>query len=340
MCTALSFKTKQHYFGRNLDLEFSYHETVTITPRNFPFKFKRISELDAHFAIIGIAYVVENYPLYYDAVNEKGLGMAGLNFPGNAVWKSEAEGKVNVTPFELIPWVLGRCASVDEAVRELENANALNEAFSEQLPLSPLHWLLADKEKSVVVEFMKDGLKLSPNPVGVLTNNPPFDFQMLHLANYMQASREPIQNLLAPDIPLDAYSRGMGAIGLPGDLSSASRFVKVAFTKLNSVCGDSEAESVSQFFHILGSVEQQRGCVHLGGDKYEYTIYSSCCNTETGVFYYKTYGNNRIASVDMHRENLNGSKLINYPLMKSESFFRQNGDDTLSASEIPPDCRV
>lgn len=338
MCTALSFKTKQHYFGRNLDLEFSYHETVTITPRKFPFKFRRMPTLDTHYAIIGIAYVVEDYPLYYDAVNEKGLGMAGLNFPGNAVWQNEVPDKENITPFELIPWILGRCASVDEAVRELENTNALNEAFAPQLPLSPLHWLLADKEKSVVVEFMKDGLKLSPNPVGVLTNNPPFDFQMLNLANYMQLSREPIKNLMAPDLPLDVYSRGMGAMGLPGDLSSASRFVKVAFTKMNSVCGDSEAESVSQFFHILGSVEQQRGCVHLGENKYEYTIYSSCCNTDTGVFYYKTYGNSRIASVDMHRENLNGAKLISYPLVKAESFFRQNGDDALSAAEVPPGC--
>lgn len=340
MCTALSFKTRQHYFGRNLDLEYSYHETVTITPRNYPFKFRRIQEMDTHYAIIGIAYVVENYPLYYDAVNEKGLGMAGLNFAGNASWKAAVADKENVTPFELIPRILGACASVDEAVRLLEQTNALDESFSPQLPLTPLHWLIADKEKSLVVEFLAGGLKLTPNPVGVLTNNPPFDFQMLNLANYMQVSREPIRNTLAPSIPLNAYSQGMGGLGLPGDLSSVSRFVKATFTKMNSVCGDSEAESVSQFFHILGSVEQQRGCVHLGGEKYEYTIYSSCCNTETGVFYYKTYGNSRISSVDMRRENLNGSHLISYPLIKAEAFFRQNGDDTLSNREIPPACGI
>lgn len=281
--------------------------------------------MDSHFAIIGVAYVMENYPLYYDAVNEKGLGIAGLNFAGNAVWSPLAEGKDNVTPFELIPWILGQCASVDEARERLSRVNALNENFSEKLPLSPLHWLVADAEKSLTVEFLSGGLKLTENPVGVLTNNPPFEYHLLNLANYMQLSREPIKNTLAPSVKLDAYSRGMGAIGLPGDLSSASRFVKASFTKMNSVCGDSESESVGQFFHILGSVEQQRGCVHLGGNLYEITIYSSCCNTDTGVFYYKTYGNSRISCVDMHRENLNGSELVSYPLLVQESVCFQNG---------------
>ncbi len=335
MCTAVSFKTKNHYFGRNLDLEYSYDETVTITPRNFPFRFRHVGDLDTHYAIIGVAYVAEGYPLYYDAVNEKGLGIAGLNFAGNAVWNSLATGKDNVTPFELIPWILGQCVNVDEARERLLRVNALNENFSEKLPLSPLHWLVSDSEKSLTVEFLKDGLKLWENPVGVLTNNPPFEFQLLNLANYMQVSCEPIKNTLDPALRLDAYSRGMGAFGLPGDLSSASRFVKASFTKLNSVCGSSESESVGQFFHILGSVEQQKGCVHLGADKYEITIYSSCCNTDTGVFYYKTYGNSAITCVDMHRENLNGEELISYPLIKEQRVLLQNGG---AAEEGVPLC--
>ena len=85
MCTAVSFLAKNHYFGRNLDYEFSYNETVTITPRNYPFKFRRMGENNKHYAMIGMAFVQENYPLYYDATNEKGLSIAGLNFPGNAV---------------------------------------------------------------------------------------------------------------------------------------------------------------------------------------------------------------------------------------------------------------
>ena len=115
MCTAISYKTQDHYFGRNRDLEYSYEESVTITPRNFPFAFRKEATMEKHYAIIGVAYVHSEYPLYYDAVNEKGLGMASLNFPGNAVYQHEKEGTYNVTPFELIPWVLGQCKNVQEA---------------------------------------------------------------------------------------------------------------------------------------------------------------------------------------------------------------------------------
>ena len=116
----------------------------------------------------------------------------------------------------------------------------------------------------------------------------------------------------------------MGAMGLPGDLSSASRFVKATFTKMNSVSGDSESESISQFFHILGSVEQQRGCVYMGDNKYEITIYSSCCNTDKGIYYYTTYENSQITGVDMYKENLETDKLIMYPLIPGQQIKMQN----------------
>ncbi|NEU49214.1 linear amide C-N hydrolase, partial [Enterococcus faecium] len=157
--------------------------------------------------------------------------------------------------------------------------------YSDELPLSPLHWLLADKEKSIVIESMKDGLHIYDNPVGVLTNNPSFDYQLFNLNNYRVLSSETPKNNFSNQISLNAYSRGMGGIGLPGDLSSVSRFVKATFTKLNSVSGDSESESISQFFHILGSVEQQKGLCDVGDGKYEYTIYSSCCNVDKGIYY-------------------------------------------------------
>lgn len=331
MCTAVSFKTKDHYFGRNLDLEYSYNETVTITPRNFPFVFRNVEALNRpfpvnrHYAIIGMAYVAQGYPLYYDAVNERGLGMSGLNFPENACWMPFAEGKDNISPFELIPWILGQCATVADATQMLERINPLNIPFSEQLPLTPLHWLIADAEQSVVVEFMADGLHIHKNPVGVMTNNPPFETQMFNLANYMHVTSGVPANTFAKGLTLDYYSRGMGGLGLPGDLSSASRFVKVAFTKMNSVCGDTEEESVTQFFHILGSVEQQRGCVNLGEGKYEYTIYSSCCNAAKGIYYYKTYENSRISAVEMQKENLDGNSLVSYPLLKGQDIRVQNG---------------
>ena len=121
------------------------------------------------------------------------------------------------------------------------------------------------------------------------------------------------------NLELKTYSHGMGAIGLPGDASSLSRFVRATFVKMNSASGSSEAESVSQFFHILKSVEMQRGCVQTVKGLYDITIYSSCCNTDRGIYYYTTYDNSRIHAVDMHKENLHGDTLIEYPLKKEQS---------------------
>ena len=166
MCTAVTYKTKDHYFGRNLDLEYSYMETVTVTPRNYPFAFRKMGRMETHYAMIGMAYVADGYPLYYDATNEKGLSMAGLNFPENADYKPFQDGKDNVSPFELIPWILGRCATVAEARVLLQRINLLNEHFSPELPLSPLHWILSDRECSITLESVKSGIKIYDNPVG------------------------------------------------------------------------------------------------------------------------------------------------------------------------------
>lgn len=324
MCTAATYRTKDHYFGRNMDFDFSYNETVTITPRNFPFHFRKVADMDSHYALIGMAMVSDDYPLYYDATNEKGLSIAGLHFAGYAEYKAEVPGKDNVASFELIPWILGQCAEISDVRKLLSRLNLVDISFSDEFPVAPLHWMISDKEESIVVECVKEGLKVYDNPAGVLTNNPPFEQQLFNLRNYMQISNQSPQNTFSDKLQLEPYSRGMGGLGLPGDLSSVSRFVKAAFTRLNSCSGDSESESVSQFFHILESVYQQRGCVDVGEEEYEITIYSSCCNTDKGIYYYTTYENSQITGVDMYKEDLEGKELVSYALVKGQQIHMEN----------------
>ena len=324
MCTAATYRTKDFYFGRTLDYEFSYGEEITVTPRNYPFSFRYLPEKREHYAIIGMAHVEEDYPLYYDAVNEKGLGMAGLNFVGNAVYGEVREGKENVAVFELIPYILSQCENTEEARELLGKIQITDTRFKEQLPNGRLHWIIADEKEAITVESVTEGLKIYENAPGVLTNNPPFPMQMFQLNNYMQLSSRRPENLFSDQLSLETYSRGMGALGLPGDLSSASRFVRVAFTKLHARSGEGEADSVGQFFHILGSVEQTRGCCELENGKYEITIYTSCCNATKGIYYYTTYTNRQITAVDMHREKLDGTELIRYPMLEEEQIRLQN----------------
>lgn len=360
MCTAITFTAKDFYFGRTLDDTISRGEEVVVTPRNYPFLFRHMGEMHNHYAIIGMACVEKTedcldgsrperenrweigrhnsggkepssagreYPLYYEAVNEKGLAMAGLNFVGNAFYQDFEEvmaGREYVAQFELIPWILGQCATVEEARRRLERLTVTGEAFAPGLPPAQLHWLLADKKEAVTIEAVQEGLRVYENPAGVLTNNPTFPEQMFQLNNYMHISPREPENLFCDRLTLKTYSRGMGALGLPGDLSSQSRFVRAVFTRMNAVAGNSEEENVSQFFHILGAVEQTKGCCQVGENDYEMTIYTSCCNVERGIYYYTTYGNRQITAVDMRRENLDGASLLRYPLAAGEQIKMQN----------------
>lgn len=324
MCTAATYRTDDFYMGRTLDYEFSYGEEITVMPRNFPLSFRHGGGTDRHYAIIGMAHVADGYPMFYDAVNEKGLGMAGLNFAASARYSEPEDGKQNVAQFEFIPWVLSQFASLGQARSAIEKINLVGTTYDSRYPAAKMHWIIADKSGAITVEPTEGGLKIYDNAPGVLTNEPPFDMQLFNLNNYMRLSPKQPENSFSDALDLGTYSRGMGGLGLPGDLSSMSRFVRAAFTKLNSLSGSDEAESVGQFFHILGSVEQVRGCCEVAQDKYEITIYTSCFNADKGVYYYTTYNNRRITAVDMHRENLDSDSLARYPMLDKEDVLRQN----------------
>ena len=311
MCTAICYRSNASYFGRNLDLDRGYGERVVITPRNYEIKMRCEKPIKSHYAMIGMACVADGFPLYYEATNEKGLCMAGLNFPENAAYYRLAEGKDNVTPFEFIPWMLAQCSCVDEAKVLLDKINLVNIDFSEQLPLSPLHWMISDKKGSIVVEPMKDGLKIYDDPFEVLTNNPPFEFHQTNVSRYMGLHIGRATSRFRESIPMRNDSLGMGALGLPGDYSSASRFIRALFVKENSVSEYNEKSNVNQFFHILNSVAMPKGCV-LATDGFEYTRYSSCCNADRGIYYYTTYDHLEITSIDMHGVDLNQSQLYTY----------------------------
>lgn len=322
MCTAVSYSGANHYFGRTLDHYESYMEEVAVVPRRFPLP--GISSICMHYAMIGMAHVADGIPLLYDGVNEKGLAMAGLNFVGYAKYAQPDASAVNIPAYALISYVLGTCASVAEAMRALKTIRITNENFSPTLVSPQLHWLMADSQSSVVVEICEDGLHLHKNPVGVLTNNPPFPQQLLNLSNYMHLTeKEPVCRFPGLTNPF-IYSNGMGGIGLPGDFSSQARFVRAAF-----LCGcagkkATEIGDVTQFFHILDSVAQVDGSCHLPNGKWEKTIYSSCCDCNRGIYYYTGYSNRQISCVSLHRCDLEQRRLFRYPMELSQQVRSQN----------------
>ena len=322
MCTAICFKNR--YFGRNFDLDASYGEEIIIAPRRFPVSFRETADINHHFAIIGTGTIRKGFPLFYDGVNEKGLGGAGLNFPKSAEYYTLSNTKKNISPFELIPYILCNCDSVTTAEKLLKEINLCAISFSDNLPLSPLHWMFSDGERSIVYETTENGAMVYRNPANVLTNEPPFPIQFQSLSSYMHLSPHTPQNTFSERLPLTVPSLGMGTIGLPGDLSSASRFVRAVYTAENSLCSENSFDEVVQFFHVLESVKQVRGCVATGDNTFEYTRYSGCFDLQTLVYYYKTYENSSITAVDLFRENTESERLITYSLISKPTVTFQN----------------
>lgn len=323
MCTALTFYADHHYFGRNLDLDKRYDERVVITPRNYILRYKSGEIHRRHFAIIGMATVIDDYPLYYDATNEHGLSIAALNFVGNAYYNSHKPSSINITPYEIIPYLLGISKSVDEAEDVLRKINLINIDFKEDIKNSELHWIISDKNRSITVESLKSGLMIYSNDIGILTNNPPFEFHIMNLNNYLNITNQDCNPRFSDQIKLNKYSKGMGGIGLPGDNSSMSRFVRCAFTKLNSVIPQNESDCMTQVFHILTSVAQVEGSV-VSGEKREKTQYMSCCDMDSCAYYYKTYNNSQINVVTLFNENIDSDKLISYKMIDTQNINKIN----------------
>lgn len=308
MCTALH---AHRCFGRTLDLEYTYAEQVVLTPRKFTLGLRHRPALTEHYAILGMATVAEGFPLYYDALNERGLGMAGLNFPHSGVYASAAKG--DVASFELIPYVLGRCATVEEAKAALANVRVCDTAFSSDFPPTRLHWMVADAERSIVVESTNEGLRVYDNPIGAMTNEPTFDRQLAHWRKFTHLTAD------EPDPTPPHLGRGSGSLGLPGDFTSPSRLVRAAFVAAHSEAAENP---VGQFFHLMATVEVPRGCLRLPDREQVWSRYTSCMDTVQRVYYYRTYGCQRIHGVRLNDPN--GDTLCVYPLPEGDEIGWEN----------------
>lgn len=324
MCTAIAYRPAECYFGRTLDFEHSFGEQIVITPREYPLRFCFLPTMHRHYALLGMAKVIDETPLYFDAVNEAGLAIAGLLFDQNAVYFSPHHGTDCLPPFELTPYLLGTCKTVAEAVSLLKNITIVDVPFRTDLPNSPLHWMLTDAERSIVIESTETGLTVFENPVEVLTNNPPFPMQLFHLRRFLNLTPDEPENRFSKAFALQTESRGMGAVGLPGDFSSPSRFVRAAFVREHAVCGQSEAEGVNQFFHILDAVSLPRGAVRIKGGAPDLTQYAACTNLKKGIYYYKTYENSQITAVGFTKQNKTGTALCRFGLRTVPEMYYEN----------------
>ncbi len=319
MCTSIAMRKDSFLFGRNMDIDYNFGEKVVITPRNFPLSLRKTEAIGKHYAFIGMAATADNYPLYADGMNENGLCIAALKFQDNARYNEQpVQGKANIAPYELIPWVLGKCRNICEAKTLLSETAIIAEPFSEDLPLSPLHWHIADKSGSIVLECTESGMNIYDNPADVLTNNPHLPFHLNNLSLYSKLTPD----FKTENINFKPFGLGFGAIGLPGDFSPASRFVRAEYLLRNSA---DENDSVNQFFHILDNVSIPCGAVITPDGKYHITTYSCCMDTKNMTYYYKTYFNSALTAVRLTDTNSVGGELSEF-LLKTDPEIRYCND--------------
>lgn len=329
MCTGLTLKSKNglHFFGRNMDLEYNFNQAPHLVPRNF--KYKNVvdnKEYKTKYAILGMAMSMDNHPLFAEGFNEEGLGCAGLNFPGYGYYeREEKEGKINIGAFDLIFHLLSNFKTVYEVKEAMKNINLMHIAFKEALQIVPLHWIVSDKEgECIVIEKTKEGLKIFDNKIGVLTNSPTFDYHITNLNQYIGLSSNNPKPTLWDNLELKALGQGVGMVGMPGDYSPASRFVKTAFTKAKITGNNDEISTVNAFFHILDSVAMVSGSVVTPDNKDDITLYSSCMCQDSKIYYYKTYKNNQINAIDMKKEDLDASEMKIFEYLDKEAINYQN----------------
>ncbi|SCK04425.1 Choloylglycine hydrolase [uncultured Clostridium sp.] len=323
MCTALTLKTKDGYnfFGRNMDLEYNFNQKVIVIPRNYQYKHWVSGEIVKNkYACIGMGSDIEGYPAMADAMNEKGLACAGLNFEGYAYYEENSvAGKNNIPPYDFILWVLFNHETIEEIKADIKNIELVNKPISENYPVPTLHWIIYDKSgNSIVVEKTKEKFAVYDNKVGVLTNNPTFDWHLTNLNEYINLSAEHRNKTKWSELELKPLGVGSGTRGMPGDFESVSRFVRIAFIRSCKPIVDNESNALPQFFNMLGYVAMVKGgAITVGGNE-DMTLYTSSMNLQRGIYYYKTYNNSRINAIDMNKEELDSSELKMFQYIDNE----------------------
>ena len=303
MCTSLSIPTRdgRHLFGRTLDLDSHFGEAVTLTPRLYPFSFRDCYPLTRHYALLGMAKAVDGYPLYAEAMNEKGVCMAGLRFAKSAVYAPvPCEGRLNLAPWELIPYLLSTCATLYEVRNALEDISVWDKPFSDTVGTAPLHWHVVDADPDhggLILEITSAGVRIYPDEAGVLSNEPPYPDQLNRLVA----------------LP---YLRG-DAVGLPGDYSSPSRFLRTSTLRrwwmergmpcMKDVEGGDPA--LAQFFTMLEAASPTAGAVMTSEGGCHRTLYACCMDTGRGVYHYRTEGEVSVSSASFEGLDLNGERL-------------------------------
>lgn len=309
-------------FGRNLDWIYNLGQTGLLLPRNTVWKNSVTKELEqASYAVIGIGFMLDTRQFLLDGMNEKGLGCAALSFPRYAKFNEKPQtGKINIAPLDFVYWLLSNFENINQVREAMQNVNIVR-----ILEHADVHWIVTDKTgESIIIEKFSEDISIFENSIGVLTNAPPFDWQLTNLNQYISVKAKEPEDTYWSNQKLVPVGNALGSYGLPGDYSSPSRLVRAAFAKSNMPTPRDTQVGISEFYHILNNVAVVNGSVVTRSNYNEITYYTSCMDLNEGLYYYNTYYNNRINLLALRPQDYESSSILVYPLIDTLDINYQN----------------
>lgn len=328
MCTSLTLRTKDdhHLFARTMDFTLDLNQSIIITPRQY--KWENISgeTIIAKQAVVGMGIDYQGKVILADGLNESGMTCAALYFPGFASYSPKLDdSNTNLAPFDFVLWSLTQFDSVQAVKKEINKVSFVDVPLSILNTTPPLHWILSDKSgECIVIESTNQGLHVYDNPVGVMTNSPEFSWHLQNLRQYIGLRAKQFEPTQWGDLTLSAFGQGSGSVGLPGDFTPPSRFVRAAYWKQNIKGVENEIEGITAIFHILSTCEVPGGGVVTLDNIEDNTIYTSAMCLESGTYYYHTYDCRQISAVNLFNENLDTDKIKMYPFHRIQPIRYEN----------------
>ncbi len=316
--------------GRTMEFAIDIHSDVIMVPRGYARvgttpDGKEGLKWKAKYASLGANGV--GLPYLFDGLNEKGLAVGTFYFPGTAAYmpyQASDAGK-SIAEWQVGSWMLENFATVDEVRQSIGGIVVPSVVFPAWGFAPPAHYVVYDASgKSIVVEYTDGKLHVYDNPLGVITNSPAFDWQMTNLSNYVNFSMTNVPPVKLGPVTLEPFGQGSGMLGIPGDFTPPSRFVRaVAFSHsvFPSKTGD---DAVLETFHILNQFDIPKGAAREhqkdehGNILADYTIWTDATDLKAKRFYFRTYENSRIRMVDLTRMNLDGTDIVTIAMKGGE----------------------
>jgi choloylglycine hydrolase len=315
-CTGILLEAKDGSLstGRTVEFEIDLDMSVAVIPRDFGFvgttpKGEGMA-YKSKYASAGVFCFGSN--ILMDGINEKGLAAAAFYFPGYASYAActEENQKSALSPIDFTNWILSQFASLEEVKEGVKSVAIVPTVIKEwgSAP-PPMHYIVYDKTgKSLVIEPLEGSLKVYDNPIGVITNSPTFDWHIQNLNNFMNLSPLNVEPKKLRGLELKSFGQGSGMVGLPGDFSPPSRFVRAAIFSVNALVSENLDQLVDQTFHILNLFDIPKGAVQeeIGNKKfYDYTPLTVVRDIKSMKYFYKSYKDQAIKFIDLSAFDLN-----------------------------------